>query len=65
MFVSASGVSSIWLRYDFDNFKKRRKALEVKVANEGIILTDAQVAVLEKKKHDDEVCGEIETAHSD
>ncbi|KID32668.1 integrase core domain-containing protein, partial [Pseudoalteromonas distincta] len=27
------------------------------------ILTDAQVAALEKKKHDDEACGEIETAH--
>ena len=34
-----------------------------KVANDGIILTDSQVAALEKKKHDDEACGEIETAH--
>ena len=33
------------------------------MANEGIILTDAQVAALEKKKYDDEACGEIETAH--
>jgi hypothetical protein len=33
------------------------------VANEGIILTDAQVTALEKKKNDDEACGEIETAH--
>ena len=37
--------------------------MEEKVANDGIILNDAQVAALEKKKHDDEVCGEIETAH--
>ncbi len=29
----------------------------------GIILSDAQVVALEKKKHDDEACGEIETAH--
>jgi hypothetical protein len=28
-----------------------------------IILTDEQVAALEGKKHDDEACGEIETAH--
>ena len=37
--------------------------MEAKVADEGILLTDAQVAVLEKKKHDDKACGEIETAH--
>ena len=38
-------------------FKKRLKALEEKVAREGIILTDAQIAALEKKKQDDEVAG--------
>jgi len=63
VFVSGSGVRSIWVRNNLENFKKRLKALEEKVANDGIILNDAQVAALEKKKHDDEVCGEIETAH--
>lgn len=63
VFVSGSGVRSIWLRHNLENFKKRLKALEQKVAEEGIILTDSQVAALEKKKDDDEVCGEIETAH--
>ncbi len=29
----------------------------------GIILADEQIAALERKKHDDEACGEIETAH--
>ena len=62
-FVSGSGVRSIWLRHNLENFKKRLKALEEKVAKDGIILTDAQVAALEKKKHDDEACGEIETHH--
>lgn len=63
IFVSGSGVRSIWVRHSLENFKKRLKALEAKVAQEGIILNDAQVAALEKKQHDDEACGEIETAH--
>jgi transposase InsO family protein len=63
VFVSASGVRSIWLRNDLANFKTRLKALEAKVAEDGIILTEAQVQALEKKKLDDEAWGEIETAH--
>ena len=63
IFVSGSGVRSIWLRNNLENFKKRLKALEDKVAKEGIILSDEQVAALEKKKQDDEVSGEIETHH--
>lgn len=38
-------------------------ALEAKVARDGIVLTDSQIAALERKKHDDEACGEIETHH--
>jgi len=63
VFVSGSGVRSIWLRHNLENFKKRLKALEAKVASDGIILSESQVAALEKKKHDDEACGEIETEH--
>ena len=63
IFISPSGVRSIWLRHDLANFKSRLKALEAKIAEEGGILTEAQVQTLEKKKHDDEACGEIETAH--
>ncbi|MDO6708985.1 IS481 family transposase [Photobacterium sp. 1_MG-2023] len=63
VFISASGVRSVWLRHNLENFKKRLVALEKKVADEGIILTEQQVAALERKKRDDEVCGEIETAH--
>ncbi len=48
---------------DLANFKVCLKALEAKVAEEGDILTEAQVQVLEKKRLDDEANGEIETAH--
>ena len=63
VFVSPSGVRSIWLRHGLANFKNRLKALEEIVANDGIILTEAQVQALEKKKHDDEASGEVETHH--
>ncbi|AYK03111.1 IS481 family transposase [Legionella sainthelensi] len=63
IFVSGSGARSVWLRHQLANFKDRLKALEAKVASEGIILTEAQVIALEKKKFDDEACGEIETTH--
>jgi len=63
VFVSPSGVRSIWQRHQLTCFKDRLRALEEKIAQEGIILTEAQVAALEKKKYDDEVAGEIDTAH--
>jgi transposase InsO family protein/molybdenum-dependent DNA-binding transcriptional regulator ModE len=62
-FISPSGVRSVWLRHKLASFKGRLLALEEKVAKEGLILTEAQVQALERKKQDDEVCGEIETFH--
>ena len=63
VFVSPSGIRSIWLRHNLSCFRDRLKALEEQVVKEGIILTEAQVTALEKKKHDDQASGEIETVH--
>ncbi len=48
--VSPTGVRSVWLRTGLQTFKLRLAALEKKVAEEGIVLTEAQVAALERKR---------------
>ena len=63
IFVSPSGVRSVWLRRDLESFKKRLSALERHVAETGEVLTEAQVVALERKQEDDVAHGEIETAH--
>ena len=63
MMVSPTGVRSVWLRTGLQTFKQRLAAFEKKVAEEGIVLTEAQVAALERKREEQLECGEIETAH--
>lgn len=63
IFISPTGVRGAWLRNDLACFRDRLRALEAKVAADGLVLTESQVAALEKKQQDDEAAGEIETAH--